>query len=878
MTPDDKQIFPSDLHPPENNLIYETMGQLLRLAEATSNPADWLTRIFPLLESGFRVSAMMLEITEGPALRCLPFGQPTLLAVEDSSLWKRVRLRVTHASAPLANLVLIQPTTTELPSRIAHFLSHQLGQMLALEKMQRQIAEAEDRSHLRIRELATLYEIGQAVDQIDTAHLMQMIVERTAHLMDAQACSLMLQDAETKALRVVASHGLPDIALTQEKPIGDGYARQVSDTEQPLVLKGDMRQSRRDEVEPHSEIACSMLVPMKDREGGVLGVLAIRRHQPATDFSPEDLRLFSVFASQAALAITNVRLYSDLESRASELTKLSSLSRSLISTIERDPLLERIADDLCSIVGFSRCCLFIRDGLRSSTFTPRALRGYPEAIGRTPVKQGEGAIGAVARRKAGVLFDAKTPVAEEEERERSYRQLRGLARSLGTNTFIALPLLNGLNECLGVVVADNKGHRGRREPITKEQQRLLATFIDQAAIAIEHAYLYVEAQENSRNILKLRNYTESVLQSSLAGIISTDARGMIARWNRAAETTLEREASRFRDKPLLTLLSELRLTESEEHLLSEAIGRVIETGEPFHQPKFSLHPQGRDSLTLNLMLSRLPDQSGVVLIFEDVTQENRLEAKVKEMHRLADIGQLAARMAHEVRNTLSPIKGAAQLMHSDYEAQDASTEWPDIILSEVETLSRLTSEMLDFARPIPLDVRSISVASWLQGAVQSLTVFLEEHRVNVHWKLADNLPDIHADPVQLGQIVRNLVMNAGQALPVGGDLTISATYDEQRMALSLGFTDNGIGIPEEERERIFRPFVTTRTKGTGLGLPIVQKIVHQHGGDVRVISEVGVGTTFFVALPLHPPYDMARALLEEPPVISRQAVGSLPDN
>ncbi len=861
-----------------NPLLYRTLGDLLRETQATLNAADWLTRVFPILETQFGVAAMMLEITEGTAARCLPFGQPTLLAVEESSLWRRERVRVTHAEAPLALLTFISPATSDLPLEIADFVVYQLGQMLALESMHRRIKEAEDRSHLRVRELATLYEIGQAVDAIETPHLVQMIVERTAHLMDAPACSLMLLDSQTQTLSIAASHGLPDIALTQEQKLGEGYAGRVAETEKPMMLVGDMRDWRLEGVEHRPEIACSMLVPLKQPEGGVLGVLAIRRHHPAADFTQEDLRLFSVFASQAALAITNVRLYSDLESRAEELTKLSRLSRSLVSTIERDPLLERISDDLCSIVGFSRCCLFVRDSLRSATFMPRALRGYPEAIGRMPVKQGEGAVGAIAKRKQGVHFDAKAAVSLEEEHGRYYRQLRGLARSLGTDTFIALPLLNGLNDCIGVVVADNKGHRGRREPITEEQQRLLVAFTDQAAIAIEHAYLYVEAQENSRNIQRLRNYTESVLQSSLAGIISTDARGHIARWNRAAEATLKRSAPQFRDRPLLTLLQELRFTEQEEYHLTEAIRRVQETGEPFHQPKFNLHPEERDSLTLNLMLSRLPDQSGVVLIFEDVTQENRLEAKLKEMNRLADIGQLAARMAHEVRNTLSPIKGAAQILRSDAEGQEASTEWSDIILAEVETLSRITSEMLDFARPTPLDLRLISVVPWLQSSMQSLTTFLEEHTVQVHWKLADNLPEIYADPLQLGQMVRNLVMNAGQAMPDGGELTISADYDEGRMTLVLGFADTGIGVAPEERERIFRPFVTTRTKGTGLGLPIVQKITHQHGGEVEVLSEVGRGTKFLVTLPLHPPHDVARALLDEPPVISRQPVGRLPDN
>src|SRR5205823_10365664 len=148
----------------------------------------------------------------------------------------------------------------------------------------------------------------------------------------------------------------------------------------------------------------------------------------------------------------------------------------------------------------------------------------------------------------------------------------------------------------------------------------------------------------------------------------------LARANRAAEETLRRPSGFFRDATLAQVIERLSLPDTEQAHMLNMIERVLETGERVHLHKFTLHPRDREPMTLNLMLSRLEDhnqeRAGVVLIFEDVTQEVRLEAEVEKMRRLADIGQLAAKMAHEVRNALSPIKGAAQIIRQEMETQN----------------------------------------------------------------------------------------------------------------------------------------------------------------------------------------------------------------
>ncbi len=834
---------------------FESLREITRMVGATVTSAQAMENLHRYLQERYCVYAIALETRSGPSTRFTPFGDPAAIKAmtqqkSPDSVWDVHICPLQDAAAPPGQITYVCAAASPAPPELLEAATAQIAFRLGQETLLRRAEEAEQKARQRISELAAIYEIGQAIDRIELRKLLQLITDRTARLMDAQACSLMLVNHEAGVLRVAASRGLPEAAMDCEQKIGEGIAGRVAETEQPLLINGSFRDPRLAGIALNAQISSSMLVPMKNQDGSVLGVLSIRRGAPSPDFSDDDLKLFSVFASQAALAITNFRLYDNLENRAQELLKISELSRALISTLNLKELLGRVTEDVCAIVGFDRCGLFLRENPGSNAFVLQQATGYPEALGRNPVREGEGAVGAAARTKKPVHFDARK-ILSEEERDRAYAQQKGFARSLGTDSFVAVPILSSRNRCIGVIVADN---REQREGILPEQVALLTAFVNQAGIAIENAQIHEELHEKSRNILRLSHYTDSVLQSSLAGIISTDSRGLIQRFNRAAVQTLDLDNAPFKESTLADLIGRLGLPAPERAELLEMIQNAQETGEPHNRPKFTLNPKDRDPITLNLMISRLPDhgqeRSGIVLIFEDVTHEAQLEAKVKEMDRLADIGYLAARMAHEVRNALSPIKCAAQIIKQEGEEAGYSTEWPDIIIAEADGMSRLTSEMLDFARATAPDLRALNVEHFLHSAIQRMAAFMEEHRVAIVWDIAEELPELHADPIQLGQVVRNIVMNAAQAMPEGGDLLISADCDTLGRTLTMRFQDYGVGIPHDQLSQIFRPFVTTKTKGTGLGLPIVQKIVRQHGGKIQVASVQGEGTCFSIFLPL----------------------------
>ena len=502
-----------------------------------------------------------------------------------------------------------------------------------------------------------------------------------------------------------------------------------------------------------------------------------------------------------------------------------------------------------------------------------------------------------AKTRQIVQFDEIETPPLDPEADRSYRQRRGFARSLGVAAFVAVPLLDSKNRCLGVVVADN---RGTRLPISKEQVSLLAAFVNQAGIAVENARLYDTTQENLHNIHRLNSESESILPSIGACILSTDARGVVTRWNRATETTLALAPECCAAPCSRTSSSISACRPPSADALLDMVARVQETGLRQYRAKWTLHPSRRPPMTIDLHLARLlnyhQERAGVVLTFEDVTKEEQMEAEMDRMRRLADIGKLAAKMAHEVRNALSPIKGAAQIIRVDMQAQKRIDGVARASSSRRSTASAALPARCSTS---PAPNRSTGARStWrsfsLPPSCRSRSL-CAKHRVAIHCQVDPDVPELNADPTQLGQVIRNIAMNAAQSMPDGGLLAHHGDVPSGRFggfwrvppahgsdqhagaahaaaaetpadtraaptAVRLGAAAiPGLrhGYPRRGHRADFRPFVTTRPKGTGLGLPIVQKIVNQHGGRVKVESSLGQGTCFSVFLPVDAPESLS---------------------
>jgi signal transduction histidine kinase len=267
--------------------------------------------------------------------------------------------------------------------------------------------------------------------------------------------------------------------------------------------------------------------------------------------------------------------------------------------------------------------------------------------------------------------------------------------------------------------------------------------------------------------------------------------------------------------------------------------------------------------------------TGATLFFKDLTRVEQIEERERLRDRLAALGEMAAAIAHEVKNPLAGIEVMAGILKRQLpDSPDAQSILGDII-KEAKMANAIVLEVLDFVRPIRLQVEPVPIARTLHDAVHGAEALVPRRDTELRIDVPDSLPSIEGDAGQLRQLFTNLVSNAFEALDGRGTVTITAQYvpgDDSPGSDGLSamptvvvdVADDGPGIADDLQDRIFNPFFTTKDGGTGLGLSLTHRIVEDHGGAIDVRSTPGAGTTFRIVLPLMPeaPPDVVRARLE----------------
>jgi len=235
------------------------------------------------------------------------------------------------------------------------------------------------------------------------------------------------------------------------------------------------------------------------------------------------------------------------------------------------------------------------------------------------------------------------------------------------------------------------------------------------------------------------------------------------------------------------------------------------------------------------------------LVKERTKELQDAQEKLVRSERLSMLGQLAGGVGHELRNPLGAIKNASYFLNMALEKPEPEVrETLDILEKEVATSEGIVSSLLDFARPKPPTRRKMNINEVVQETL-SRTTLLEN--VKVVRQLDESLPEIMADPDQLGVVFSNIIRNGIQAMPEGGQLTVtSEAFRPGWVAVSIA--DTGVGIPPEEQPEVFEPLFTTKARGIGLGLAVTSTLVEGHGGTIEVLSKVGKGSTFTVRLPI----------------------------
>jgi len=241
---------------------------------------------------------------------------------------------------------------------------------------------------------------------------------------------------------------------------------------------------------------------------------------------------------------------------------------------------------------------------------------------------------------------------------------------------------------------------------------------------------------------------------------------------------------------------------------------------------------------------------GYVLLIKDLREINHLRKELTRNQRLAAVGRLAGGVAHEIRNPLSSIKGFATYFKERYRKVPEDQHIAGIMIQEVERLDRVVGQLMEFSRPLKLIRGDTSIHAVIDDALTLVSKQVTDGHINVQTRIQSGLDTIRIDSDRIKQVLLNLFLNAIDAMPDGGTLTVSATKDESRTGLQIRITDTGEGISEEALGHIFDPYFTTRPSGSGLGLAIVHNIIDAHDGKSEVKSQVSEGTTFTIHLPL----------------------------
>jgi len=277
--------------------------------------------------------------------------------------------------------------------------------------------------------------------------------------------------------------------------------------------------------------------------------------------------------------------------------------------------------------------------------------------------------------------------------------------------------------------------------------------------------------------------------------------------------------------------------------------------EPYTMECRVLHRNGRDVYHAAARSTPFQTSDGEVRlrrgIIVDVTQQRQLEHELLQSQRLAAIGEMAAMMAHEIRNPLAGMSLALRMLRDAKGDGALERECRRDLEHCVQRINATVSRVLDFSKARPLMPRPCRLDE-VVASVQRLTAtYMRKSHVQLHTELPDDLPELRADPDQLEQVFVNLILNACKAMPDGGQATLRARTEPRRLHVEVA--DTGIGIEAERLDVIFDPFYTGFGHGTGLGLPLCRRILEAHGGTIAAQSEPGKGSTFHIELPLEPP-------------------------
>jgi two-component system sensor histidine kinase HydH len=469
--------------------------------------------------------------------------------------------------------------------------------------------------------------------------------------------------------------------------------------------------------------------------------------------------------------------------------------------------------------------------------------------------------------KTGVIVDWKPNITQEDQIDTRFKTLPDSTHIYELAKFFSPmyepTMRHHRNSQMGLdseQLANSHSHRGDTillgmKMTAYEQARqadIQHAFIMAAIILIlgSGALFFIFVIQNyylvDKTLKQTKDYTREVVANMANGLISIDSEGKIVSFNLLALELLGIEESEAQGMDLRTLID--FKNSGIQSTVSECIP-VLD---------FEIYHQRKAGAMVSLALSATPIKGGegggdgAVIVLRDLSEIKLLQEKVKRSEKLAAIGELAAGVAHEIRNPLSSIRGFAQFLRHSLKDKPQEKEYAETMVTEVDRINRVVTDLLTFARPMTVEISPTDITELIEHSVRLVEADALSRDVNIRMNISD-LSKLPLDANQITQALLNLLLNALQALPPKGNIEIGAELDASDSRLHLWVKDDGPGIPNNLIEKIFDPFYTTHEKGTGLGLAIVHKIAENHNGEIRVNSPpkgMARGCCFSIFIPI----------------------------
>ncbi|MBM4440153.1 MAG: GAF domain-containing protein [Candidatus Rokubacteria bacterium] len=695
-------------------------------------------------------------------------------------------------------------------------------------------------------------------ETLDAGSITRRIVETLGGLIDARVATLFRADGDDFVIAAVAGDVGPTVVTSVRFPAGQGLvalaARARRAVQTPNLL-ADPRvelnpELRRVMAGAHYAAILSAPLVVNDR---VIGVLSVG-DDAGRIFDEDDIRLVQAFADQAARALENARLYEEAGIRRREAEELAQVAAAITGSLDVAAVLPRVLEAARRLTGAELSRLALRDPARDVMvfrFADGAAVEHPD------VARGTGPAGEAWATGRAIRTDERWPEAA----------------APGVRAQIVVPIVVG-GVVEGLLSVANRSARG----FTPRHQEVLQRLADQAAIAMHTARLFADeqaARAAAQAAAQALRDSEAVRQRAMEV-------GQIGSWisgiGDGSRLEWSQEVCRIFgvDPGVLTGTSEdfvARVYPDDLPDVIAARNEALATGGPLRIDHRIVRPDGAIRWVHERAdIQRDPDgrPARFIGVVQDITERKQAEEalqaaeeQLRQSQKMDAIGRLAGGVAHDFNNLLSIITGRSELILRARELPGAVRRDVDLIHRTAERAASLTRQLLAFSRKQLLQPKVIDVNGVVSNMGRMLRRVIGED-VDLVIVARPGVARVNADPGQLEQVILNLAVNARDAMPGGGRLTIEtaqldldAEHAKRHPGVGpgrhvmLAVSDTGIGMDAATRERIFEPFFTTKDvgKGTGLGLSTVYGIVQQSGGTVWVYSEPGHGSVFKIYFP-----------------------------